>query len=53
MAKYLYGASIQGIQEYIYAAGRWKEQTKQKRPEKDRDYQDTLKIMEMLKEFKK
>ena len=34
-------------------AGKWKEQTKQKRPEKDRDYQDTLKIMEMLKEFKK
>lgn len=53
MAKYLYGASIQGIQEYIYATGSWKEQTKQKRPEKDRDYQDTLKIMEMLKEFKK
>lgn len=34
-------------------AGKWKEQTKQKRSEKDRDYQDTLKIMEMLKEFKK
>ncbi len=53
MAKYLYGASIQGIQEYIYATGSWKEQTKQKKPEKDIDYQDTLRIMEMLKGFKK
>lgn len=53
MAKYLYGTSIQGIQEYIYATGSWKEQTKQKRPEKDRVYQDTLKIMAMLKEFEK
>lgn len=30
MAKYLYGASIQGIQEYICATRSRKEQTKQK-----------------------
>lgn len=53
MAKYLYGASIQGIQEYIYATGSWKEQTKQKKPKKDIYYQDTLKIMAILREFEK
>jgi len=42
-----------GLRDMFKKIGRWKEQTKQKRPEKDRDYQDTLKIMEMLKEFKK
>ncbi|SUW78015.1 Uncharacterised protein [Campylobacter gracilis] len=40
MAKYLYGASIQGIQEYICATGRWKEQTKQKSRKKT----ETIKI---------
>lgn len=41
------------LRKMFKETGKWKEETKQKKPEKDRDYQDTLKIMEMLKEFKK
>ena len=41
------------LREMFIEAGKWKEETKQKKPEKDRDYQDTLKIMAMLKEFEK
>ena len=41
------------LREMFIKAGKWKEETKQKKPEKDRDYQDTLKIISMLKEFQK
>jgi hypothetical protein len=41
------------LREMFIKAGKWKEETKQKKPEKDRDYQDTLKIIALLKEFEK
>ena len=41
------------LREMFIKAGKWKEETKQKKPEKDRDYQDTLKIISMLKESQK
>lgn len=41
------------LQKLFKDSGKWKEETKQKKPEKDRDYKDTLKIIAMFKEFEK
>lgn len=45
--------ALRELQKLFKDNGKWKEETKQKKPEKDRDYQDTLKIIAMFKEIKK
>jgi hypothetical protein len=36
----------------MQAAGLWKERTQQKKPEKDRDHQDTLRVLQWLSDTK-
>ncbi len=38
--------------KYMQESGRWKTETKAKKPQKDKNYQRTLQILEMLKECK-
>lgn len=41
------------LKDILKQENRWKEQTNQKKPDKDKDYKITLEVKEMLKEFEK